>query len=511
MAFTGSDWGRRVKLTGLSPSATLSGFVAVVTLDNVPVEAIDAGSNSALNGGGDLRFSTDDAGATQLELEVVSYVTNATEGNRQCQLWIRFPTYASGTREAYMFYKKTGETQPAVTAAFGRNAVWASFKAVYHLKDTTDSTGNGHTLTLTGTSFVAGMLGNALSLNGTTDRADTAISSVSYPFVLSAWVNKDTSTSTECVASVADKSSTSDQFRMQVLSSDEFQNSSFDGSQEVADTTSTKSVGVWGRITNRFTASNDRSVYMDGANKVSNTVSQSHTLANQDRLTLGTTGDSTPTAFYEGLIDELWLRDGDTTDDMELSEYDNQSVPATFWTTGTPDTPGTQDLTPTGITSAEAFGTPVVTTGSVDISPSGIASTEAFGTAVLSQATFITPNGIASEEAFGTAALTPGAVIVTPSGIASAEAFGTAVITQGFVITPTGIASAEAFGTAAITTGAVNLSPTGIASEEAFGSHTVAVAGAKEIKIDFQDELVLASNLQSTTLYFNGSNYFTID
>ena len=170
-----------------------------------------------------------------------------------------------------------------------------------------------------------------------------------------------------------------------------------------------------------------------------------------------------------------------------------------------------QDLTPTGIASAEAFGTPVIATGSVNISPSGIASTEAFGTAVISQATFITPSGIASEEAFGTAVLTTGAVIVTPSGIASAEAFGTAVITQGFVITPTGIASAEAFGTAAITTGAVTLSPTGIASEEAFGSHTVAVAGAKEIKIDFQDEIVMATNLQSTTLYFNGSNYFTID
>ena len=183
-------------------------------------------------------------------------------------------------------------------------------------------------------------------------------------------------------------------------------------------------------------------------------------------------------------------------------------TPPTYFTSSVA---GGLDIQPTGIPSAEAFGTSVITTGAVDISPTGIASAEAFGSHTVTLTQTLSPNGIASEEAFGTAALTTGAVIVTPNAIASAEAFGTADVSQAIFITPTGIASAEVFGTAVVTTGAVSVSPTGIASEEAFGSHTVAVAGDKEIKIDFQDELVLASNLQSTTLYFNGSNYFTID
>ncbi len=166
-------------------------------------------------------------------------------------------------------------------------------------------------------------------------------------------------------------------------------------------------------------------------------------------------------------------------------------------------------ITPTGIASAESFGTGVITTGSVDLAPTGIVSSEAFGSHTVTQGAFLTPSGIASEESFGTAVLSTGAVTVSPSGIASAEAFGTAVISQGFVLSPTGIASAESFGTAAITTGAVVLTPAGISSEEAFGSHSIGVAGDKVIKIDFANEKILSSNLQSTTLYYNGTGYFT--
>ena len=172
---------------------------------------------------------------------------------------------------------------------------------------------------------------------------------------------------------------------------------------------------------------------------------------------------------------------------------------------------GALDITPTGIASTEAFGTAVVTTGAVDISPTGIASAEAFGSHTVTLTQDVSPSGIASEEAFGTAVLTTGAVDISPSGIASEEAFGTADVSQATFLTPTGIVSEEAFGTAVITTGAVTVSPTGIVSAEAFGSHTIAVAGDKDIKIDFANELVLTSNLQSTTLYFNGTDYFTID
>jgi hypothetical protein len=54
----------------------------------------------------------------------------------------------------------------------------------------------------------------------------------------------------------------------------------------------------------------------------------------------------------------------------------------------------TQNITPSGIASTNAFGTPSVSPGAVNISPTGIASTNAFGTATVS----------------------PGAVNIAPSG-----------------------------------------------------------------------------------------------
>lgn len=84
--------------------------------------------------------------------------------------------------------------------------------------------------------------------------------------------------------------------------------------------------------------------------------------------------------------------------------------------------------------------------GGLEIAPTGIASAEAFGSATITL--YITPSGIASAEAFGSATIT---IDITPSGIASAEAFGTAVVVPILLnITPLGIVSAEAFGTASL-------------------------------------------------------------
>ena len=132
-----------------------------------------------------MRFSTDDQGANQLPLEVVTYVTNATEASRSCQLWVRFPTYASGTREVYMFYKKTGETQPAVGAAFGRNAVWQDYIGVYHCEDSnyTDSSGN-QDLALAGSnapSVIAGVIGNSYQFSsGDSTNLKAAMTGISH-------------------------------------------------------------------------------------------------------------------------------------------------------------------------------------------------------------------------------------------------------------------------------------------------------------------------------------------
>lgn len=133
------------------------------------------------------------------------------------------------------------------------------------------------------------------------------------------------------------------------------------------------------------------------------------------------------------------------------------------------------NVVPSGIATAEAFGTATLTTGAVNVSPSGIASAEAFGTDSVNLN--VVASGIATAEAFGTSALS---LTISPSGIASAEAFGTASL--GFTVAMSGIASAEAFGDHVVSTGALIVSPSGIASAEAFGSHTV-TPGAVSISV----------------------------
>lgn len=172
----------------------------------------------------------------------------------------------------------------------------------------------------------------------------------------------------------------------------------------------------------------------------------------------------------------------------------NVAVSSAFTTTG-----GSVTILPTGIASAEAFGThTLVRVSRASITPGSILSGEAFGTTILFRISrrTVAPTGIASLEAFGTqtfAGTTPSGVVpsgipsaeafgsatferisrraVSPSGIASAEAFPTHVFSGTFfnTIFPGGIPSAEAFGTAVVRLRA-NLLPSGIPSAEAFGT-----------------------------------------
>ncbi|HXJ61148.1 MAG TPA: LamG-like jellyroll fold domain-containing protein [Verrucomicrobiae bacterium] len=129
-----------------------------------------------------------------------------------------------------------------------------------------------------------------------------------------------------------------------------------------------------------------------------------------------------------------------------------------------------QIISPTGIASAQAVGTPNVAIQQF-ISPSGIASAGASGThTVIRGPVFINPSGIASAGAFGTAQLN---LQILPSSVTSGESVGSPLVFGGQAISPTGIATGQAFGTALLT---LQLLPTGIASAEAFGTTTVSAS-----------------------------------
>jgi len=330
VAFTGSSWGRRVKLTGLTPASTLSGYVAVITLDNIPVEAIDAGANSALNGGGDLRFSTDDAGATQLPCEVVSYVTSATAGLRKCEIHVRFSTYSSAAREVWMFYKKAGESQPVATDTYGRNAVWSSYHNSYRLNNTTDSAGNND-LTNSGVTLADDAdFGSSETYLYSNSNGPSGTGNLSVSFKMN--TTQYSVNANHHMVNIG-AAATNNMFLV-INYNHKLKFGAWGGSGLSA---STIDDGADHYIDLTFDGTTAR-LYVDGVLDATDSASSLNITALPMHFGHYRGGGG---AFdYDGTLDDLELYNGALSADLVATKHSNQSAPASFWTVGTPEDTG---------------------------------------------------------------------------------------------------------------------------------------------------------------------------
>ena len=141
-------------------TGTHTDFPVVLRAADFPAAAIDGGASSILNGGGNLRAYTSSTKTTQLAVEIVSFVAG---GSPDAEVWIKVPSASTGVT-IYIEADAVETTQPAVTATYGRNAVWSDgYEGVYHIGEgVTDSTGNGRDLTFFSAPGVeAGPFGNA--------------------------------------------------------------------------------------------------------------------------------------------------------------------------------------------------------------------------------------------------------------------------------------------------------------------------------------------------------------
>ena len=144
MAFTASDWGQQAEYeinSGQVPSSQ-SSVPILITMDTAsfPSSMLDAGGTSALNGGGDIRVSTDTAGANQLAIEIVSCIVSGTPANQELIMWVLVPT-VDDLEKIYVTWNRAGQSQPGNAAPFGRNAVWVE-GSKYNAADGTDSSGD---------------------------------------------------------------------------------------------------------------------------------------------------------------------------------------------------------------------------------------------------------------------------------------------------------------------------------------------------------------------------------
>ena len=313
--------------TGKIPSSQ-SNFVWLATEDNFPSAAIDGGGTSILNGGGNLRCYTDDTKATQLPIEVVTFVTGGTPS---VQVWGLSPTLAVAST-VYIEADSVATTQPAVTGTYGRNAVHDY--PTYNGYDGTDSSGQAdlaQNTTLQASSFI----GEGFDTNGDSQTGSALNSSLNFnratEYTIGGWVNLDVSQpSFAGVFSVASGSS-SGQFVLQRDS----------GGGDIAVYHSNAKSNLSGAFSALATGTNKLAkftwdgatskVYIDGSlyTSVSQPVS---TMPNNTSFTARIGGERT-NLNGEGVYSHWKLEKIERSSDYIEAEYNNQSDSATFWTT----------------------------------------------------------------------------------------------------------------------------------------------------------------------------------
>ncbi len=158
-------------------TANQTAFPVLLTEACLPAEMLTAGGpNAAQSDGGDIRFSSDSSGTTQLACEVVGWTQNANPALATAEIHVPVNILTAADVTIYVWYSAGGGlSQPAAGAAFGSQAVWdADYGAVYHLQTigantsgtSADSTVNANTLTNAGSSnvtAVAGKIGKGAS------------------------------------------------------------------------------------------------------------------------------------------------------------------------------------------------------------------------------------------------------------------------------------------------------------------------------------------------------------
>lgn len=353
-----TGWGRRCSITidYTKIPGSLTDFPVLLTKDTLPSEMFDAdGSYPALNGGGDIRFSSDSAGATQLACEIVSFVTDNNPANGSAEIWVKVPSVSSSANTViYVWYNKAGESQPAVTDTYGRNNVWDSnFKMVQHLKDattstTTDSTSNGNNGSKKAASEpveATGKIEKGQNFDGNDDYvqiADANSLDFTSEITIEAWINGDsftTGTGNGIIAKSAFDSSHGAFFLALIGTTPvKWGFGLNNGIGEIYN--NTPSTGTWYYVVARYKKNTNWNIYANNSSVASGTAPNTDIAADANNIRIAQYYSAT-TRTFDGVIDEVKLSNVYRSNDWIGASYNNQNAPSTFATEGTPESTST--------------------------------------------------------------------------------------------------------------------------------------------------------------------------
>lgn len=148
------------------------------------------------------------------------------------------------------------------------------------------------------------------------------------PFTLACWFRSGSAALGQTLLWVGDKDQALSFWQLEArgdVAGDPVRAAAVSGSLAVAATTTGYSVNTWHHAAAVFASATDRRAFIDGGGKGTDTTSRAPT--GSDRISLGRSGDSSPSSYLEGRIAEARLYNRALSDAEVLALYD----PATRW------------------------------------------------------------------------------------------------------------------------------------------------------------------------------------
>lgn len=365
-AWYDAAWGYRVKLTQVHTkvsTGTQTDFACYVDLSKLPAGFATNSISSTGHDGKEIRITTSD-GTTEVPREIVVANTSTPTGEIHFKCTINNAT----DTDYYLYYGNSAAGDYATNATYGARNVWDShYITVWHLKDGATLSGADSTASVnTGTpshspAAIAGNIDGAA--NFVSPDYIRGANTVNIATVTEeAWIRPGTLPpgTRETIIGFFDGigSDTADKI-LQLRNDGKIYFYVFSGSAKNTSTpASALSTGTWYHVAgtaNGTTAYAYVNGVAVGSVAAGNTFA-GYTVANTFVSGASGSGCACGTYLTDTDVDEVRISDIARSADWLLTQYNNQSDPATFWTVGTED----PKPTPTP-TSGAATATPTAT------------------------------------------------------------------------------------------------------------------------------------------------------
>ena len=339
-----SNWNHRQKI--IIPNSKVFGtvnhldFTVLITESN-----IDLHFWSNVNSSGSDVLVTSGDGVSKLKRELVRF----DAVNKKMELWVKVPVLSvTSPTSLYLYYKNSAGSEVNETLTWDNNYI-----SVYHEQSSfSDSKGN-NTLTNSGASNVGAKISSGFSFDGVDDYASktNAIITGITAVALECWM-KTSQTSLEQYLLSQRKAGSGGTNGQWILG---MNGQSSDGSIYFATNFDGNGDGSYSWSGNQYTntgfydgsfhyvgvqvqSNGNFKIYVDGNLEKSYTASEGVNIANLD-VFMGKDGRDN-NKHFTGTIDEVRISNSARSSDYFKTSFNNQSVPATFYSVGSVETFG---------------------------------------------------------------------------------------------------------------------------------------------------------------------------